>query len=227
MKPKYPYFSNYNTYGYRPLSTMYNYGQPYSLNRSYPPYPNTMERLKAVKGHATWSEGGKITKCKIPWSHNDFMTTAVGSNSPYKCGEVLLVKNLANNKEIRVTVVDEIRGYPTNRISVHRRAFEALGAKLDEGIINIEITPAPTAKAEAERGDWGNYLLNVARAAFPQYNFTGYQTIDQIPLQSSQVQHTYDYFLESPEGTNTIRGNVIVNTSSNQVISIDLKDFIS
>lgn len=225
MKPRYPYFSNYNTYGYRPLSTMYNYGQPYSLYRNYPLDSNSMEREKSVKGHATWSEGGKITKCSIPWSHNEFMTTAVGSNSPYKCGEVLLVKNLANNKEIKVTVVDEIRGYPSNRISLHRKAFEALGANLDEGIINIEIMPAPVA--EAARGDWGNYLLNVARAAFPQYNITGYQTIDQQPLESSQVQHTYDYFLESYEGTNTIRGNVIIDSSNNQVLSIDLKEVMS
>ena len=98
---------------------------------------------KTVQGLATWSTGGATTKCGIPWTYNEGMTTAVGDKSPYKCGQVLKVKNKStqDQKEIMVVVVDQVKGFADNKLNLHKKAFEALGSSASVGIIEIEITP--------------------------------------------------------------------------------------
>lgn len=100
-------------------------------------------KKKSVKGMATWTEGGQTTKCGLSWSTNNYMTVAVGKDSPYKCGQVLLIKNLSNSKptELLVMVVDEVKGYANNKLNLHRKAFQALGSEPSIGIMDIEITP--------------------------------------------------------------------------------------
>lgn len=106
-----------------------------------------MDRLrpnkKPVQGLATWTDGGSTTKCGIPWSYNNYMTVAVGEGSPYKCGQVLKVKNVsnANPLEILVVVVDQVKGYPPNKLNLHRNAFNALGSSVSVGVIEVIITP--------------------------------------------------------------------------------------
>ncbi|WP_052947378.1 hypothetical protein [Aneurinibacillus tyrosinisolvens] len=84
-----------------------------------------------------------MTKCGIPWTYNNGMTAAVGESSPYKCNQVLKVKNISipQPKEVFVVVVDEVKGFPPNKLNLHRDAFEALGSPASVGIIEIEITP--------------------------------------------------------------------------------------
>lgn len=100
-------------------------------------------KKKPIKGMATWTEGGQTTKCGLPWSTNNYMTAAVAKDSPYKCGQVLLIKNLSNAKptELLVMVVDEVKGYAHNKINLHKKAFQALGSEPSVGVIDIEITP--------------------------------------------------------------------------------------
>src|SRR5690625_2643735 len=118
-----PYGNQYmnNPYQLQPHFHMplYNDQQTYSY---------VTDRQQAIRGQATWTNGGPVTKCGIPWSTNEYMTVAVGENTPYECGEMLKVENLsiAGEREVIVTVVDRVAGYPANRINLHRRAFEAL-----------------------------------------------------------------------------------------------------
>ncbi|WP_018922840.1 RlpA-like double-psi beta-barrel domain-containing protein [Salsuginibacillus kocurii] len=102
------------------------------------------DRPNAVQGQATWTEGGEVTKCGIPWSTDDYMTVAVGKDAPYRCGQELHITNLSTpqQEEIKVTVVDEVPGYEPNQISLHREAFEELGVSPDVGVIQVEIEPA-------------------------------------------------------------------------------------
>jgi hypothetical protein len=101
------------------------------------------KKKKPVYGIATWTEGGKTTKCGIPWTYNNGMTVAVGDSSPFKCGQVLLISNKSTSqpKEILVMVVDEVKGYAPNKINLSKAAFEALGSPASVGIIEIDITP--------------------------------------------------------------------------------------
>lgn len=126
------------------------------LHRNYVPYwhsipywnptmywPFYREPEKTILGKATWTWGGVPTKCEIGWSHNNYMTAAVGEESPFHCGQKLKIKNISfvPSREIIVTVVDEVKKYPTNKINLHRLAFEALGVQPSAGVINVEITP--------------------------------------------------------------------------------------
>ncbi|WEG11043.1 RlpA-like double-psi beta-barrel domain-containing protein [Pullulanibacillus sp. KACC 23026] len=211
-----PYYSNVNPYEVSPYQDETNFVQQQS---------STMEREKPVKGEATWTDGGSITKCNIPWSDNHYMTAGVGTNSPYKCGEMLHVKNLSNQKEINVIVVDEISSNHPKRITLHRKAFEALGAKLEEGLIHIEIVPvSKSASHTTGRSEWVNYLVNVTRAAFPHYIVKGYRPIEERQYTPSHIQESFDFFLQSQSGTKFVRGTVLFDVTSNQVLSVDLKE---
>ncbi|WLR47511.1 hypothetical protein LC065_18715 [Halobacillus litoralis] len=64
-----------------------------------------------------------MTKCGIPWSNNRYMTAAVGQNSPYQCGQTIKVKNMANQRVVLVTVVDQVPNYPDNKINLHKKSF--------------------------------------------------------------------------------------------------------
>lgn len=98
---------------------------------------------ETILGKATWTWGGTPTKCEIGWSYDHNMTAAVGENSPFKCGQQLRIRNVSfvPNQDIIVTVVDQVKKYPANRINLHRKAFEALGASPSVGVLNVEITP--------------------------------------------------------------------------------------
>jgi hypothetical protein len=101
------------------------------------------------------------------------MTAAVGVNTPYQCGQALKITYPPTQRVLVVTVVDRVPDYPPNRINLHRKVFEALGANPDLGIINVEITPSP----ELEQERWGKYLLEVTQSAYPTYNVTEYRTV--------------------------------------------------
>lgn len=192
-----------------------NYGSTYSADSS-------SQNRQAVRGQATWTEGGQVTKCGIPWSHNQFMTVAVGANSPYKCGQNLKVRNLSlpGSREIIVTVVDEVVGYPSNRINLHRRAFQALGANPALGVINVEIIPSP----ELEQERWGKYLLEITQSAYPSYNVTEYNRIGKTKINAEQTKETYDFILQSPREKIKIRANVIYNPNTDRIITVDLNE---
>lgn len=83
------------------------YWYPYSSAHS-----NPYKRGETIQGQATWTEGGQVTKCGIPWSENEYMTVAVGEDAPYKCGQTIKLTNFSQAvpREVLVTVVDEVQG---------------------------------------------------------------------------------------------------------------------
>ena len=227
MYSNYPYHPNNNEYGNRNYPTnpyvqqnYYNYDRNYSPN---PAAPYAMERQAPVRGQATWTEGGQVTRCNIPWSQNDFMTVAVGTNTPYRCGETLKIRNLSSpdQKDIDVLIVDQVAEYPPNKINLHRTAFEALGANLNQGIINVEIIPtAPPVQEEA----WATYLLGLTQMAYPGYTLTNFQAVEKTEVSPQETKETYDFNLQSPQEEITVRGNIVYNPNTNRVISFDIKE---
>lgn len=114
------------------------------------------------------------------------MTAAVGPNSPYQCGQTLKIRNPATGREILVTIVDETAGYAQNQITLHRRAFETLGANPQQGVLNVEISPIP----ELEQQKWGKYLLEIIQTAYPSYQVTEYNFTDKNKhLQNKSKKH--------------------------------------
>jgi len=214
----------YPYYGYRPYENGGGYSQypltPYTDHSYFRQYESFFERQQTIRGQASWTEGGSITQCGIPWSQNQYMTVAVGTNSPYKCGQSLKVRNLSTpgSREIIVTVVDQVVNYPANKLNLHRRAFEALGAHPSLGVINVEIIPSP----ELEQERWGKYLLEVALTAYPGYNVTEYQLVGKTQVSPQQTKETYDFILQSPRDRMRVRGNVDYNPVTNRVISFNL-----
>lgn len=214
MYPNY-YYSQYGNSPYQ--------GDPYD---DYYRNPSRQPgyRQQSVRGQATWTNGGQITKCGIPWSDNDYMTVAVAPYSQYRCGETLKVRNLAAPaREVLVEVVDTVPGYPANRINLHRKAFEALGAKLEQGVINVEIIPSP----ELGQEKWGKYLLEVTQTAYPGYNVIEYNTIGKAQISPTQTKETYEYILQSkqtPQERIKIQGNVIYNTNTDRIISFHINE---
>lgn len=223
MYSNYSYLPNGNQYVDNPYQAI-PYGQQayYKNSRGYPMFSHYVERQQPVKGQATWTEGGQVTHCGIPWSDNQYMTAAVGENSPYQCGQTLKIRNLSSpgQREIIVTVVDQVRGYPANKINLHRKAFETLGANPDVGVIDIEIFPSP----ELEQEKWGKYLLEVTQTAYPGYRVMEYNTVGKTQVSSEQTKETYDFILQSPQEKIRVRGNVIYNSNTDRVISFDLKE---
>ncbi|WP_106408547.1 DUF3889 domain-containing protein [Alteribacter populi] len=212
------YFPNQNQYVYHRSQVNPYFQQPYYNNVTHPYY---MERQQPIRGQATWTEGGEVTQCGIPWSENQYMTVAVGVNAPFRCGETLIIKNLSlPGNEVSVTVVDEVPTYPPNKINLHRNAFQALGADLNEGVINVEIAPSP----ELDEGAWGRNLLGVTQSAYPNYNVVDYKSIEKTVPSPGQTRETYDFILQSPQEQITVQGNVTYNPNTNRVINVDLKE---
>lgn len=217
MYPNYFTMQNANQYVNRP----YQANPYYDYYRDYSTYPYYMERQQPVRGQATWTEGGQVTKCGIPWSDNQYMTVAVGENTPYGCGDILKIRNLSiPGREVLVEVVDQVRGYPANKINLQKKAFQALGASLEQGVINIEIIPSP----ELEQEKWGKYLLEVTQTAYPGYNVIEYNTIGKNQVSPTQMKETYEYILQSPQEKIKVQGNVIYNMNTDRIISFDINE---
>lgn len=219
-------FSNYhliNTNGFRyhPFQPTY-YPHNHDFRKMGSEYFNQLERQQRIRGQATWTNGGTVTKCGIPWSDNEYMTAAVGTNTPYKCGQTLKIRNLSTQggREIIVTVVDQVHNYPPNRVNLHRRAFEALGAPLSLGVINIEIIPHP----ELEQEKWGKYLLEIVQSGYPGFNVTDYKAVGKTIFSPERTRETYDFILESPKETMKIRGNVTYNPKTDRIINFDFNE---
>ncbi|GAA0451596.1 DUF3889 domain-containing protein [Alkalibacillus silvisoli] len=181
---------------------------------------STRENNNWVKGQATWTEGGEVTKCNIPWSDLQYMTTAVSEDSPYECGEMLKVKFPSTGREILVKVVDTVGGYPQHRLNLHRQAFLALGADLDFGIIDIEIMASP----ELEEEEFGKYLIEVLQVAYPRYEVTDYEFVGEEEISIERRRETYEFIVESDEERVKVRGRVEYNPQTNRVISFDLEE---
>ncbi|WP_245799142.1 DUF3889 domain-containing protein [Virgibacillus siamensis] len=188
----------------------------------YPqPYPINPYRQQTIRGQATWTEGGPVSKCGIPWSANEYMTVAVSPESPYQCGQTLKITNPAiPQREVIVTVVDVVPGAPPNRINLQKRAFTALGANPAQGVISVEITPSP----ELEGQEWGKYLLEVVQIGYPNYDILEYDKTGETHLAGNKVKETYEYVLESPQERLKVRGTVIYNAVTERIISFDVQE---
>ncbi|HLR79368.1 MAG TPA: DUF3889 domain-containing protein [Bacillota bacterium] len=204
-----------NPYPLSPIHMPYYYGCP-----SYAMHPSRSYREQPVRGQATWTEGGKVTKCGIPWSDQKYMTVAVGDTAPYKCGETLRIRNLSmpGGREIVVKVVDQVEGYPANKVNLHRRAFEALGAPLDLGVIDVEIVP--TNMSDQDR--WEDLLLTTAQTMYPNYRVIDYRSIGNQQFFTPHVEETYEFILESESNQLSVRGKIMYNPETEQLFSLEL-----
>jgi hypothetical protein len=224
MYPRDAYLSNIHLTAYHSYWPAIRYSQPsyYDYDRSYSLYPYDQYRQQPVRGQATWTDGGQVTKCGIPWSDNEYMTASVGTNAPYRCGQTLKIRNLSSpsQKEILVKIVDQVSSYPANKINLHRRAFLALGSNPSVGVINVEITPSP----EVEQEEWGRYLLTITQAAYPSYRVTDYQFIRKSQESSTRTKQMYEFTLQSPQETIKVQANVLYDSNTNRVISFDLNE---
>lgn len=224
MYPRYPYLPNIHPSTYHPYwpATAYSLPSHSDYNRSYSLDPYDQYRQQSVRGQATWTDGGQVTKCGIPWSDNEYMTASVGTNAPYRCGQTLKIRNLSSSsqKDILVKIVDQVPNYPANKINLHRRAFLALGSDLSVGIINVEITPSP----EVEQQEWGRYLLNITQTAYPGYHVTDYQFVKKSQQSPTRATQMYEFTLQSPQETMKVQANVIYDPNTNRVISFDLNE---
>ncbi|QKY71610.1 DUF3889 domain-containing protein [Lentibacillus sp. CBA3610] len=203
-----PYFRNVYPYAYSP-----NGIQPY--NFTYTDY-----RQQPISGQATWTEGGQLTQCGIPWSDNLYMTAAVGENSPYQCGQTIQITYPATGRSILVEVVDQVPGFPDNRLNVHRRVFETLGANPQQGVIDIQMTPV----SNLEQQQWGRYLLEIVQTAYSGYNVNEYSFVGKTEESPSRVRETYEYVLHSSQETITVRASVLYNPNNNRIISFDVNE---
>ncbi|WP_121604131.1 DUF3889 domain-containing protein [Virgibacillus sp. Bac332] len=194
----------------------------YSYSDIYTAPPYNQDRQQPVSGQATWTDGGQITQCGIPWSDNLYMTAAVGENSPYQCGQTLKIRNLSipGQREILVTVVDQVPNYPPNRINLHRKAFETLGANVNMGVIHIDIIPSP----ELDEEKWGKYLLEITQTAYPNYQITEYSKVRKTKVSATRTEEVYEYVLQAPQDKITVRGTVVYNPKTDKVISFDIKE---
>ncbi|UCZ53950.1 DUF3889 domain-containing protein [Bacillus shivajii] len=221
----YPYVPNVNQYQSNP----YVYHPYVNFDRSYPSSPYYMQRQQTVQGQALWTEGGPTTVCGIPWSHNDYMTAAVGAETPYQCGQKLKVRNVAlPDREIEVTIVDRVPGYPMNRVTLHKNAFEELGADLEAGIINVEFMPSNDIEDDVdndiENEEWANYVKEIIQTAYPGYNVTDINRVEKTEVSPTQVRERYEFQLQSPEETIKVRGRIIYHPETNRVKSFDLEE---
>jgi hypothetical protein len=175
-----------------------------------------------LSGQATWTEGGATTKCGIPWSENNYMTAAVGPTSPYKCGQTLKVINVNSvvQKEVNVTVVDTVEDFPRNKINLHRRAFQALGAPIEAGVINVEITPV----TQQQYAKWGRTLLEVTKNSYPNYDIVDYNFVGSKDVNDNLVQETFKFTLQRGQEKKVINAHVTFNPATENIISINLDE---
>jgi hypothetical protein len=208
----------------------YFYYPPYYVNAF--PYQSTVshernvafadDERQQVHGQVTWTYGGPVTKCEIPWSENNYMTAAVGEASPYRCGQFIRLKNLQApyGREVVVMVVDEVEGYPSNKLNIHRKAFEALGVNPNVGVLNVEIIPA----SDSEMEGWGARMLHVTETAYPGYKITNYRLLTKSMVSETAMKESYSLTLQSPRETIDIQGDIIYNPEKNRLQSIQIKE---
>ncbi|MFD1360492.1 DUF3889 domain-containing protein [Lentibacillus salinarum] len=211
MYPTNPYFRNAYPYAYYPHDAQRLYYQ-------YFQYPDT--RQQPISGQATWTEGGQITKCGIPWSDNLYMTAAVGDASPYQCGQTLQVIYPVTGRSILVEVVDQVPGFPENRLNLHRRVFETLGANPQQGVIDIQFIPV----SHVEQQQWGRYLLEIVQSAYSDYGVNDYSFVGKTEESVSRTRETYEYILQSEQDTMTVQASVVYNPANNRIISFSVDE---
>lgn len=184
-------------------------------------HPYNMFRQPSIKGQATWTEGGQVTKCNIPWSENDYMTAAVGENSPFQCGETIKIRNLQApfGREIYVKIVDEVEGYPEDKINLHRNAFEALGINPNIGIVQVEMIPI----SQEEERNWEQYILQIVQTTFPNSTIINYDLVRKNSPNTSQTMSTYLVTLNNMQNAFQIEANITYETPSNRVMSVQLR----
>lgn len=223
----YPYGQSPQNRNYYQRNT-WNQQQPTNLTHHaphYQPYSHAYypDFRQNVRGTATWTEGGPVTKCGSEWAINEYMTVAVSTNSPYECGQTLRIKNLsvAPGHEIIATVVDKVVGFPANKINLHKKAFEALGSDPSVGVITVEITPSP----ELEEYKMGKFLLPVVKVSYPGYEVTDYEFVEKEKLAEDRTKETFDFIIESPEEILRVRANISYNPETERIISIDLNQY--
>ncbi|SFD77697.1 rare lipoprotein A [Lentibacillus persicus] len=202
-----PYFKNMYPFAYKPYD-----GVQYNTHE-------TDLRQQSISGQATWTEGGRITKCGIPWSDNLYMTTAVGENTSYQCGETLQIIYPVTGRSILVEVVDKVPNYPENRLNVHRRVFETLGANPQQGVIDIQIRPV----SSLEQQQWGSYLQRIVQNAYGSYQITGQSFIGKTEDDGRMIE-TYEYQLQSAQESIVVRARAIYNPHNNRILSIDITE---
>ncbi|WP_062046603.1 hypothetical protein [Bacillus sp. JCM 19034] len=83
--------------GYYPHIKPHGHHQPfgYQHNRqqhSYNGVNSSYWREQLISGDATWTNGGAVTKCGLPWTMNQSMTVAVSEQSRFRCGEKLRIR---------------------------------------------------------------------------------------------------------------------------------------
>ncbi|MBU9720916.1 MULTISPECIES: DUF3889 domain-containing protein [Bacillaceae] len=214
------------------------------------PWPSIDERQQPLRGQATWTEGGDVTRCGIPWSHNQYMTAAVGTNTPYRCGQTLRIRNLTSSdqREIDVIVVDQVAEYPQTKVNLHRRAFEALGADPREGIIDVQIipgsdsgqgipigvgqTPSPgeaglpgqLTNGMGQVNVWGQYFIGVVQSAFPGMQVANFRSVERVEKSPELIEETFEIQLQSQQEQITVRGTINYNPVSNKVKSVEFNE---
>ncbi|MDQ0159353.1 RlpA-like double-psi beta-barrel domain-containing protein [Alkalibacillus salilacus] len=175
---------------------------------------------ETISGDTTWTEGGSVTKCNLAWSDMNHMTTAVSADSPYTCGQLLNVKFEDTGKEVTVKVVDTVAGYPPNRLNLHRKAFEALGANLDWGIIPIRISVVPTDG----NGQLRDVLWNVLGQTYPGATIKNSQWQGEENVSGGYRKESYLFTLGTSEGDITVRGDVVFHPNTKRIRSINLTE---
>lgn len=208
MNPYRPYFMNYPLHGFQHQT-------------SHQAHPYNRFRQPTIRGQATWTEGGQVTKCNIPWSENEYMTAAVGESSPFQCGETIKIRNLQApfGREIYVKIVDEVEGYPEEKINLHRKAFEALGINPNVGIVQVEMTPI----SQDEERNWEQYILQIAQSTFPNSTITNLDFVRKSSPNTSQTMSTYLVTLDNMQRLFQVEASVTYETPSNRVMSVQLK----
>lgn len=216
---------NYNhTFGNIPHVNQPYEGNPYYWNPYHAPSHETMvhweERQQMVHGQATWTVGGQETKCGIPWSRNQYMTAAVGETSPFTCGQIVKVRNLQNGREISVMIVDEVRGFPANRINLHRRAFEALGADLNMGILNVGIEQS----TGMEQGRFVSRLEGIVQTVYPNALPHDFQSVETLRTETGHIKEVYDFVMNSNGEESLVRGEIVYLPNTDHIVSLYLEE---
>ncbi|ADU30546.1 RlpA-like double-psi beta-barrel domain-containing protein [Evansella cellulosilytica] len=210
----------YDYYLRNEYESMFHFYHPqyYHFYRGENAYPYYGWRQQPMRSQATWTDGGEVTSCGLSWSQNNNMTVAVSYGSPFQCGQRLKVRNLSNEKELVVIVVDHLQSDDTSKITLHKKAFEALGENLETGIIHVEVSP------EIESVGSEQYLLPLIQSAYPNYHVVSYEQKEQTELNTGNVKETIQFILQSNVERIVVEGSFIINPRTNRVVSFEISE---